>query len=486
MEEIVHRWIGAFTVIRADLLALIGIALALAVTVHVLLRKREVGGAIGWIGLVWLSPLFGAALYALFGVNRVTRRARKLGARPSDQAVAGQPAEPSTGAVPAAFRPLEHAVRQITQLPLQAGNRVHLLRNGDAAYPAMLAAIAGATRSVALSSYIFRDDATGRTFADALIAARARGADVRVLVDGIGSGYFFPGIYRRLHQAGVPVGRFMHATLPWRMPFLNMRTHKKLLILDGRIAFTGGINIAEANRVATQPPHPVRDTHLRIEGPVVEQFAAAFAADWAFVMGEELESEELEGEAWFPPLTPAGETLARVVTSGPDADIRKIEIVVMQAMACAQTSIRLATPYFLPSEIITNALALAALRGITVDVVIPRASDHHFVDWATRAHVDPLIESGVRIWLDDPPFDHSKILVVDEQWCFLGSANWDMRSFRLNFELNVELYDADLAVRLTRFIREKMNVRLLQADLRGRALPVRLRDAGVRLLLPYL
>lgn len=481
VEDLVSRWIGSPTTIRADVLALLGLGLALGVTVHVLLRKREVGGAIGWIGLVWLSPLFGAGLYAMFGVNRVTRRARKLRTRPSDQTGAGQRAAPVAAPLPEAFRPLDHAIRAITQLPLEGGNRVHPMRNGDEAYPVMLDAIAGATRSVALSSYIFADDATGRAFADALAEALGRGVDVRVLVDGIGSGYFFPGIYRRLRAAGIPAGRFMHATLPWRMPFLNMRTHKKLLIVDGRIGFTGGINIADGNRVAQHPAHPIRDTHLRIEGPVVDQLTAAFAADWAFVMGD-----DPEGEAWFPPLAPAGDTLARVVTSGPDADIRKIETVALQAITCARSSIRLATPYFLPSEMVTHALALAALRGIAVDVVIPRASDHRFVDWATRAHVDPLIAAGVRIWLDAPPFDHSKILVVDEAWCFLGSANWDMRSFRLNFELNVELYDADLAARLTGFIREKMTERLERSDLARRSLPVRLRDAGVRLALPYL
>jgi cardiolipin synthase len=175
-----------------------------------------------------------------------------------------------------------------------------------------------------------------------------------------------------------------------------------------------------------------------------------------------------------------------VVTSGPDADLRKIELVVLEAISCAERSIRLMTPYFLPSEVLVSALSLAALRGITVDVIIPMASDHAVVDWATRAHVDPLLASDVRIWLDDPPFDHAKLLVVDDAWCFIGSANWDTRSFRLNFELNVEVYDTALAGRLDAFMREKMSLRLTRETLAQRGLPVRLRDAGVRLLLPYL
>jgi len=487
LEQALLSWIGKLLSIRSEVFALLGLGLSVVVTMHVLLRKREVGGAIGWIGLAWLSPLFGSGLYALFGINRVTRRAHKLRIRPTQSAGAARSPDdaltppPLPETLPEAFRPLDHAVRRITHLPLRPGNAVTLFRNGDAAYPVMLEAIAAAKTSVALSSYIFRDDATGRAFCDALAAAHARGVAVRVIIDGIGGGYFRAGITRRLQEAGVPVGRFMHSALPWRMPFLNMRSHKKLLILDGLTAFTGGLNIADGNRVAENPPHPIRDTHFRIVGPVVDQLAAAFASDWIFVSGE-----DLAGETWFPSLVPAGTVPARVVTSGPDADLRKIELAVLQAVTCATRSIRLSTPYFLPNEIITGALGLAASRGLHVDVIIPKVSDHRFVDWATRAHVEPLLRSGVRIWLDAPPFDHSKILVVDGTWCFVGSANWDMRSFRLNFEVNVEFYDPGLAEALDAIMQTKMGTRLTLGDLTARPLPIRLRDAAVRLALPYL
>ncbi|WP_247635158.1 phospholipase D-like domain-containing protein [Methylobacterium sp. 37f] len=518
MEEAFHRWIAASGSIRSNVLMGIGLASALLLTIHVLLHKREVGTAIGWIGLAWLAPLSGSALYLLFGINRVTRRARQLAVPPSEPA---QTEPPQAPAIAPAFRALDHAVRHITRLPLVAGNAVRLLRNGDEAYPAMLDAIGRAQRSVALSSYIFRNDRTGAAFFDALVAAKARGAEVRVLIDGIGGGYFRHPIYRRLRGAGVPAALFMHSALPWRMPFLNLRTHTKLLIVDGATAFTGGINIADENRVGWHPPNPVRDTHFRIEGPVVRQLAGAFARSWMFAAGE-----DLHGDRWQPaPASDstalaggtavlaggtaalaggtaalaggtaalaggtaalAGGTMARVVTSGPDADIEKIEHVVLHALNGAQRSIRLVTPYFLPSEVLTIALLLAATRGVGVDVIIPRASNHRFVDWATRAHVGPLLAHGVRIWLNDPPFEHSKMLVVDETWCFVGSANWDMRSFRLNFELNLELYDPALATELGRSMQAKMTTRLECAELTRRSLPVRLRDASVRLLLPYL
>ena len=478
MEEILYRWLGDIASVRSDVIAVFGFSLSLAVTAHVLLRKRVVGAAIGWIGLAWLAPVFGSAFYLTFGINRVERRARRLKRKPTLQ-IDETPQAPA--AVPEAYRALDHAVQTITGLPAVAGTGITVYRNGDEAYPAMLAAIGAAQRSVALSSYIFRDDETGRAFCEALAAAKARRVSVRVIIDGIGSGYFFPAAWRRLTRLGVPARLFMHSALPWRMPFLNLRTHKKILILDGRIAFTGGVNISDGNRVALKPKFPIRDTHFRIEGPVVEQLAQAFAADWRFAA-----DEDLDGPAWFPQLAPAGPSVARVVTSGPDADIEKIATVILQAIACARSSIRLTTPYFLPNELVTGALALAAMRGLSVDVVIPRKSDHRFVDFATRAHVRPLLESGVRIWLDDPPFDHSKALVIDRQWSLIGSANWDSRSFRLNFELNVEVYDAALACRLDDFIASKMRRRLTPAQLDARPLPVRLRDAAVRLLLPYL
>jgi cardiolipin synthase len=478
LDNALTRWVQSTALLRSDVEALIGFALAIGVTLHALLRKRRVSVAVGWIGLAWLSPIFGTALYLTFGINRVSRRARRLGTKPSD---ATKLPDTDDAVVPETLWPLDRAIRRITGLPAFAGNAVQMFRNGDAAYPVMLAAIREARASIALTSYIFRDDPTGREFCEALVEAKARGVSVRVIIDGIGGGYFRAPAYHRLTAAGVPAALFMHSALPWRMPFLNLRSHKKLLIVDGRTAFTGGLNISHPNRVALRPEHPIRDTHFRLNGPVVEQLAVAFAADWAFVAGE-----NLDAEPWFADLEPAGTSVARAVTSGPDADVEKIEQVILQALACARKTVRFVTPYFLPDELVTGALAQAATRGITVDVIIPRVSDHPFIDWATRAHLDPLLRAGVRVWLDEPPFDHSKAMVVDDIWCFVGSANWDMRSFRLNFELNVEIIDAELAAELDRFMRGKMEARLSREDLAARVLPVRLRDAGVRLLLPYL
>lgn len=464
--------------IRADMLLPIGIVVALAVTAHILLTKRDVGAAIGWIGLAWLTPIVGGILYFSFGINRVKRRGRKLrDNRPADGV--GRAHGPLTRDDHLA--PLEHAGRRITLRPALPGNAVCMFHNGDQAYPAMLEAIAGATRSIAMSSYIFRDDSVGRQFIAALAAARARGVEVRVIIDGVGGGYLTSHAYHLLRGAGVPVERFMHTVLPWRMSFLNLRTHKKILLLDGRMGFTGGMNISLQNMVATDPPAPVRDTHFLFEGPVVAQLMEAFVADWSFVA-----DEDLEGELWFPPLEPRGPSIARVVSSGPDADEEHIETLLNEAIVCARRSILILTPYFLPDERVLMALALAALRGVQVDLVVPEHNDHIFMSYAMQAHVGPLLEAGCRIWRNAPPFDHSKVMVVDEHWCLIGSANWDVRSFRLNFELTVEMYDDTLARQLAALVQDRFGKPLTTALLATRPLPIRLRDAALRLALPYL
>jgi cardiolipin synthase A/B len=471
--------LGIADQIGATGLSVVHILLAICVTVHVLFHKRDVGSSIGWIGLAWLSPILGSILYVIFGINRVKRRANLLrDRRPTPHA-----AEPPLSAAGRDdhLDSLERAGDRITQHPAERGNAVTLLRNGDEAYPKMIAAIETAKSSVALSSYIFRADDAGSGFIDALIRARRRGVQVRVLIDGIGGGYFLSPTYERLRRQEVPVFRFMHSPLPWRMPFLNLRTHKKILALDGRIAFTGGLNIGSENVLADQPRHPVRDTHFRCEGPVVAQLIEAFAEDWLFASGE-----NLSGDAWFPSLDEVGEVVARVIASGPDEDLEKIEFMILEAIACARQSIKITTPYFLPDDRLVTALALASMRSVEVDVIVPAYSNHLIVDWAMRAQIGPLIAAGCRIWRSPPPFDHSKLMTIDGIWCFVGSANWDVRSFRLNFELNMEVYHANIVHDVDVLMAARRGALITAAELDGLPLPVKLIDSGARLMLPYL
>lgn len=464
---------------RAAIGMALHIAIASTVSVDALLRKRDVGSATGWIGLAWLSPFLGGAIYFLLGVNRVRRRAQELRDGPP------HPGAPDGHDVVSErddhLAALDRAAAVITGRPALTGNKITPLHNGDEAYPQMLAAIEAARSSIALCSYILRDDAAGGPFIDALARAHGRGVAVRVLIDGIGGGYFVSGAYRRLRRAGVPAARFMHSLMPWRMPFLNLRTHKKILVVDGRDAFTGGLNIGAENLLALRPRHPVLDTHFAVTGPVVGQLLEAFGNDWLFETGE-----QLEGPAWFPALTGTGQQTSRVVTAGPDQDVEKIEFIALMAITCAQRSVTIMTPYFLPDDRLVSALSLAALRGVAVDVIIPEKSNHRLVDFATRANIPPMVEAGCRIWKNPPAFDHSKLMVVDGAWALIGSSNWDMRSFRLNFELNLEVYSADLAQALQRRMLSKCCALLRPQELAQRSMPIRVRDAALRLLLPYL
>ena len=468
--------------VRADVVFVVGLLLAACVTVHALLNKREVASAVGWIGLAWFAPIIGSVSYFVLGVNRVQRRARGLrpfGDRPIDR-FGGHAAWPSPDDDDH-LDPLDRGVARITGRPILPGNALEIYENGDEAYPPMLAAIAAAQRSVGMSSYIFHNDEWGGRFIDALAEAQGRGVAVRVLIDGIGGGWLLAGAYHQLRRQGVPAARFLHSLLPWRMPFLNLRSHKKILVVDGTVGFTGGMNIASQNVMATHSHEPVQDTHFRVTGPVVAQLTEAFVQDWAFAT-----DENLKRDAWFPDLAGHGGAPARVINSGPDENLEKIEFAVLQAVACARTRIAIMTPYFLPDERLVTALSLAAMRGVAVDVTVPQRSDRVVVDWANHANIGPLLKDGVRIWRSPPPFRHSKAMVVDGEWCLIGSCNWDIRSFRLNFELCMEVYSRELAASLMAVMQRNRGPALTQAELDARSLPARLRDAGVRLMLPYL
>ena len=466
-----------------NVIALADVLAAAAVTAHVLLKKQDVRAAIGWIGLAWLSPIIGSILYYLFGINRVTRRAARLSTGEVGARLAPTDAAPSSSesSLPANITAVAQAGDRLTSNPLVDGNAISLFCSGDEAYLAMLNVIAAARYSVALSSYIFRLDRIGRRFIDALQQARERGIEVRILVDGIGSGYVLSSVVRELRRADIPVARFMHNWLPWRMPFLNMRNHKKLLIVDGRIGFMGGLNIGAENLRRRYRGAPVEDIHFRVDGPVVSQLMRTFAEDWIFTTGE-----SLQGIRWWPEIARTGQILARGISSGPDEDLGNLETILAAAIAAAKQKFRIVTPYFLPDQRLLFAIELAVLRGVKIEIVLPRQSDHRLLDWAVQAHLGFFAVPGVAVYLSSTPFDHSKLATADGIWCAFGSANWDIRSLRLNFEFMLETYGSAIASEIDRVIDGKIARAQLLALPDGRSLPTRLRDGAARLLLPYL
>lgn len=464
----------------AILFAVIYILAAGAVTADVLLRKRSVRAAISWLGLAWFSPLFGPVLYYVLGVNRVTRRALHF-----RRAVVSRNDLSTHHLKPALFEhiaTLSRVVETLTGRSLAAGNRISILHGGDEAYPAMLSAIRHARHSIALASYIFQIDDAGLAFVEALAEAQSRGVQIRVLIDGIGGNYLSAPVVHALRKRGVPAASFLHYWMPWRMPYLNMRSHKKILVVDGTVSFTGGINIADDYVLSRRPLHPVDDIHFRVDGPAVRHLMVAFAEDWNFATGE-----VLDDNAWWPKLHPIGPVWARGFSSGPDATVRRLEAVLATAISVARHRLRIVTPYFLPDEHLVSAIDLAALRGTAVDVIVPERSDHVLIDWATRAHFG-FMTPGIRIHFSPPPFSHAKLMTVDGEWSLLGTANWDVRSTRLNFEFSLECYDDAVTAEIDRIIDSKIAAarRISSPDLAKRPVPVQLRDAAARLLLPYL
>ncbi len=471
------------------LTAAVHAVISLVASGHAVLHKRDTRAAIGWVGAIWLSPILGTLFYVWLGVNRIHRRARALrterplGPPPGLCDCSADVLDQALGPEGSHLKSLVRLVGDVTRKPLIAGNRITSLANGDAAYPAMLQAIDEASRSVTLETYIFNHDHAGLRFLEALRRAAERGVDVRLLIDAVGARYGWPPMQRLLKKAGLPVATFMPPRFPWRFQYSNLRTHRKILVVDGEVGFTGGINVSQGNCLGHSHRNPVQDLHFRITGPVVAELQAAFVEDWAFCTGE-----ILQGEPWFSAGTPDGPSLVRGIADGPDEDFEKLRLTILGAIACASSSILVVTPYFLPDVSLITALNMAAMRGIQVDVVLPAKNNLILVQWASAALLWQVLERGCRVWLSPPPFDHTKLMVVDGLWSLLGSANWDPRSLRLNFEFNLECYDRELALSLADAVRAKMarSRPVSLEDMDGRSLPVKLRDGVARLFSPYL
>ena len=483
IDLIVSYWpLGTSILVGLVVIVLVG---------SVILHKRDESAAIAWVGLILLSPVMGAIAYLLFGINRIRRRAARTRPGPSTPSD-WNPARTASGSMiadmpegddtsPARLR--RRLLDSLTTNPMVTQNAVQVLHNGDEAYPAMLAAVDQAEHSVALTSYIFRSDQSGREFAAALAGAVERGVKVRVLVDGAGQMYSLPTTSRMLAGLDIPFARYLHSFWPWRMPYLNLRNHRKMLIVDGKTGFTGGINISSANLITRNPSRPVRDLHFRLAGPIVSQLMEKFADDWAFTT-----SELLEGDTWFPSPKAGGDVVARVIASGPHESINRMRWILHAAISQAQTRICVMTPYLLPDEILVSALRLAAIRGVWIDIIIPARSNLRFVDWAAHARLDELLVDGCHVWFGPEPFNHAKLMLVDDDWALVGSSNWDPRSLRLNFELNVECQSPTLVRELDAVFQvEKSASRAVSLDeMEQQGMLVRLRNGVARLFSPYL
>lgn len=467
------------------LLALISFLVALATSVHILLRKRDSRASIAWIGLVWLAPLLGAFTYLLLGINRIHSRAKERipqRNRPPTPPLLAYSPDALAQFVPEALKGLSRLSSQVSQQPLLGGNRINPLWGGDEAFPRMLKRIQEAEQSITLSTFILRNDTMGRAFVDALAQAQARGVAVRLLVDFMGLRYSLPTVKWRLRRQKLIYAEFMPPRWPNSLPFLNLRNHRKLLICDGLYGFTGGMNISAQN-CHKRGEALLEDIHFELEGPVVTELQSIFAEDWFASCGE-----TLTGQPWFQaPVTP-GSTLARAIADGPDDRFNTLRQVMLGAIHSAHHHLRIMTPYFVPDTSLSEALITAALRGVKVQILLPSNNNLRIVDWACRAHLDELIQQGVEVAFSSGCFNHSKLFMVDEGWCLPGSANWDNRSLALNFECNLECYDEWLTRRLNQHFDQRFQAaeRLSLEQIQQWSLGVRLRNATAALLSPYL
>ena len=463
----------------------LAVSLSLLALFHLLIKHRDHRSAAFWVALVVFLPFFGACLYGLLGINFVRRRGRHY------RGTIG-PAYRDPAPICPLFEDSEFADRdcslavtldRISRFKFTSGNHVSPLLNGDEAMPAMLEAIRNARETVALCSYIFEANHIGADFVRELVSAHQRGVQVRVIVDDAGTRYSWPPVTRELGMQGVPVKRFMPNRFLIRLLTMNLRNHKKLLIVDGQLAFTGGMNIREGNMISRNPRHPVRDLHFKVTGPVVTQMQRVFAEDWAFCDGEVLEEK-----LWFHDATTNGKVHALGIIDGPDEDFDVMSIALFAALNAARLSVKIVTPYFLPPATLMAALKLCATRGVDVSIITPEKNNIALVAWAAQTLYPELIEAGCRIYESPAPFDHSKILLIDDTWSCLGSTNWDPRSLRLNFEFNLVCHNRNLCENLAAiFATKKTESReVTEAFLAAMSLGVRLRNGISRLFIPLL
>jgi cardiolipin synthase len=418
----------------------------------VLVRRKEPSATIAWILVLLLLPAVGALLFLLFGRDRVrwpAQRKRQLDAvvraqvrnAAPDLADASRTSHLTVGSSleQGLFRVAQH----LTHLRATSGNRVDVLAVGDAAYQAIGDAIDAAQHHVHAQYYLIRDDATGRWFRERLVAAAKRGVHVRLLMDGFGCFALGRAYKRPLHQAGVEVAEF----LPMRSVLLqpvNLRNHRKIVVVDGTTSFTGGLNVGDEYRGHMAGLGSWRDVHLRIRGPASSELQRVFFQDWAFATGT-----FIPPEGYFPQSdAPEGAATVAIVPSGPDTRTEAIHRLFVGAISGATREVAITTPYFVPNESLRVALELAAMRGVRVRLILPSKSNHAVTFHAGRGFYAPLIEAGVEVCEYEPGIVHAKTLIADSQVALVGSANMDLRSFRLNFEVHTLVHDGSTAAAL--------------------------------------
>jgi cardiolipin synthase len=445
----------------------------------IVLQKREPVATVSWLISLAALPYLGFLIYFVFGPQRIQRqRVRRVRAR------AGLPAPRGDFTPSAEAIELARIAQATTDLPPSSATRAQLLIDGAAKYTALLEAVAQAREHIHLEYYIFEPDRTGTALRDALVERARAGVQVRLLLDAVGSGKVNQRFLQPLLDAGGETAWFhpMRLYWFWRRPWVNLRSHRKIVVIDGRVAFTGGINIADAEDERLRSD-AYRDLHLRLEGDVVHSLQLVFIEDWAYATGQ----PPLRQLLHRPPSPSAGTVPAQVLVSGPDSAWEAIHRVQIGAIHAAHRRVWLVTPYFVPGEAAMMALTSAALGGLDVRLLVPKLSDSKVVTYAARSYFDDLLRAGIRIYEYGPRLLHTKALLCDDDLAIIGSANFDNRSFRLNFEVSVMFRDTGIAGELAELITTECGHARRVVEDRARSLwRIRVPEALARLVSPLL
>ena len=434
-------------------LASIGLALYVVylslLTGYIVLQKREPVATLSWILSLAALPYAGLLIYYLLGPQKVQRQNIRRGRHRDDMSSyrAVCPVDDNASE-------LAKIAQSTTGLPPTTATRLEWLIDGGMAYPAILQAIAQARDHIHLLYYIFTPGHNGTAVRDALIERARAGVQVRLLIDAIGSGKVGKGFLQPLRAAGAEVAWFHPTQLlrPFKRPWMNLRTHRKLVIVDGQVAFTGGINITDEQDERLRAD-AYRDLHLRVEGPVVRSLQLVFVEDWLYASNQGRQVFQPE-RLWPPyPPVPAQQTIhTQVLISGPDSGWETIHRLHVAAIHEARRRVWLVTPYFVPGEAARMALTSAALGGLDTRLLVPRRSDSLLVTLAARSYFDELLAAGVRIYEYGPRMLHTKAFIADDHLSIVGSANFDHRSFRLNFELSMMIRDKAVTAELAQLL----------------------------------
>lgn len=447
---------------------------------HVLLYKRDTRSALGWIMACIFIPFGGPIAYFFFGINRVRSRARNLKRRLFKIGYeVGLARVIPKGHFAKGIRSVGY---HITGAELSLGNRIEIFHNGEEAYPAMLEAIKQAKKQILLTTYILKTDNTGKLFVNALSEAVNRGVDVKVLIDGIGELYSWPKASLLLTKQHVSVAKFMPPSLFPPNIYLNMRNHRKMLVIDNELAFAGGMNISDDNISLTNKSRKITDIHFSFHGSFANDLSNLFYDDWLLATGEQLSSVIKTS------LSNTGGTPCRVIPDGPGEDMDFLSLTIQAVMSTASESIEIMTPYFIPSRELISSLQSAALRGVRVRIVLPEKNNLFYIHWANRNTLSELLQLNIEVFYQPAPFCHAKLLCIDHEYCMVGSANLDPRSLRLNYEVGIEIFSEKVNTTIRTHFDDVISksTSLNRFELENRSIPIRLRDSLVSLLSPYL